>query len=256
MNKYDLDGKVVVITGGAGGIGRAIASLLLRSNAKVSLWDVSDEALEAAMRDLASIGGGAVTKHLVDVTDEAAIASAVAADRSSYGRLDALINNAGILGEVKPIWEIDPADMRQVIETNLIGAFLCTRAVLSVMRAQPPQPHRGHIVNLASIQGKEGMAQAAAYSASKAGLMALTKSVAKEVAGEHIFVNCITPAAAETAMAQLITPERRAEIVARIPMGRFVTVEEIAQMVAWLISDECSFSTGAVFDLSGGRATY
>jgi 2-dehydro-3-deoxy-L-rhamnonate dehydrogenase (NAD+) len=256
MNKYALDGKVMVITGGAGGIGRAIARLLLRSNAKVSLWDVSDEALEAAMRDLSSIGSGALTKHQVDVTNDAAIARAVAADRSSYGRIDALINNAGILGEVKPIWEIDPADMRRVIETNLIGPFLCTRAVLPVMRAQDPRPHRGHIVNLASIQGKEGMAQAAAYSASKAGLMALTKSVAKEVAGEHIFVNCITPAAAQTAMAQLITPERRAEIVRRIPMGRFVTVEEIAQMVAWLVSDECSFSTGAVFDLSGGRATY
>ena len=256
MNKYDLDGKVVVITGGAGGIGRAIASLLLKSNAKVSLWDLSDEALEAALCHLPSISAGALKKHRVDVTDDVAIASAVAADRSSFGRIDALINNAGILGEVKPIWEIDPADLRRVVEINLIGAFLCTRAVLPVMRAQRPQPHRGHIVNVASIQGKEGMPQAAAYSASKAGLMSLTKSVAKEVAGEHIFVNCITPAAAETAMAQLITPERRAEIVGRIPMGRFVTVEEIAQMVAWLVSDECSFSTGAVFDLSGGRATY
>lgn len=256
MNKYDLDGKVVVITGGAGGIGRAIASLLLKSNAKVSLWDVSRDALEAAARDLSSAGSGALTQRPVDVTDHAAIATAVAADRSSFGRIDALINNAGILGEVKPIWEIDPADLRRIIEINLISAFLCTRAVLPVMRAQRPQPHRGHIVNVASIQGKEGMPQAAAYSASKAGLMALTKSVAKEVAGERIFVNCITPAAAETAMAQLITPERRAEIVGRIPMGRFVTVEEIARMVAWLVSDECSFSTGAVFDLSGGRASY
>jgi len=256
MNKYDLDGKVVVITGGAGGIGRAIASLLLGSNARVSLWDVADEALEAAARDLSRISAGAVRQHKVDVTDDAAIARAVAADRSSFGRIDALINNAGILGEVKPIWEIDPRNLRQVIETNLIGAFLCTRAVLPLMRAQRRQPHRGHIVNVASIQGKEGMPHAAAYSASKAGLMALTKSVAKEVAGEHIFVNCITPAAAETAMAQLITPERRAEIVGRIPIGRFVTVEEIAQMVAWLVSDECSFSTGAIFDLSGGRATY
>ena len=256
MNKYDLDGKVVVITGGAGGIGRAIARLLLKSNAKVSLWDLSGEALDAAARDLSSFGSGGPTKHRVDVTDDAAIARALAADRSNFGRIDALINNAGILGEVKPIWEIDPADLRRVIEVNLISAFLCTRAVLPVMRAQQPQPHRGHIVNVASIQGKEGMPQAAAYSASKAGLMALTKSVAKEIAGEHIFVNCITPAAAETAMAQLITPERRAEIVGRIPMGRFATVEEIARMVAWLISDECSFSTGAVFDLSGGRASY
>jgi NAD(P)-dependent dehydrogenase (short-subunit alcohol dehydrogenase family) len=137
-----------------------------------------------------------------------------------------------------------------------MGGFLCTRAVLPIMRAQALRPHRGHIVNVASIQGKEGMALAAAYSASKAGLIAMTKSVGKEVAGEGIFVNCITPAAVETAMAKLITAERRADILRRIPMGRFVEVEEIARMVAWLASDDCSFTTGAVFDLSGGRATY
>jgi 3-oxoacyl-[acyl-carrier protein] reductase len=246
----------VIITGGAGGIGRAVATLLLESEAKISLWDISHEALAAAAQELASVSSGALTTRTVDVTDDAAIAATVAADQSLFGRIDALINNDGILGEVKTIWELDPTDLRRVIEVNLIGAFLCTRAVLPVMRAQEPRPHRGHIVNVASIQGKEGMPMAAAYSSSKAGLMALTKSVAKEVAREHIFVNCITPAAAETAMAQLLTPERRAAIVGRIPMARFVTGEEIAQMVAWLVSDECSFSTGAVFDLSGGRATY
>jgi 3-oxoacyl-[acyl-carrier protein] reductase len=158
---------------------------------------------------------------------------------------------------VRPIWETDPADVRRVLEVNLIGAFLCTRAVLPVMRGQAPRPpHRGHIVNIASTQGKEGMPLAAAYSASKAGVMALTKSVGKEVAGEGIFVNCAAPTAADTAMAGLLTPERRADILRRIPMGRFVEVDEIAALACWLASSDCSFSTGAVFDLSGGRATY
>jgi len=167
-----------------------------------------------------------------------------------------LINNAGILGAVTPLWQSDPADLRRVIEVNLIGAMLCTRAVLAVMRAQEKRPHRGHIVNVSSIQAKEGMSLSAAYSASKAGLVALTKSAAKDVAGDGIFVNCITPAAAETAMAKEITAERRADIMRRIPLGRFVELDEIARMVAWLVSDECSFSTGAPFDLSGGRATF
>ena len=143
-----------------------------------------------------------------------------------------------------------------MLEVNLMGAFLCLRAVVPVMRAQAARPHRGHIVNVASIQGKEGMPLAAAYSASKAGLVGLTKSAGKELAKDGIYVNCITPAAAETAMAKLITPERRADILQRIPMGRLVEVDEVARMVAWLASADCSFSTGAVFDLSGGRATY
>jgi len=253
MNAYDLTGKYIIVTGGAGGIGRAIARLLLESGAEVCLWDLAREPLDAAQRELGA--GGALTARVVDVTDAASIAAAVA-ERAATGRIDGLVNNAGILGEVKPLWEIDPADLRRVLEVNLIGAFLCTRAVLAAMRAQAPAPHRGHVVNVASIQGKEGMPRAAAYSASKAGLMALTKSVGKEVATDGILVNCVTPAAAETAMARLITTERRAEILGRIPIGRFIEVEEIARMVAWLLSEDCSFSTGAIFDLSGGRATY
>ena len=143
-----------------------------------------------------------------------------------------------------------------MLEVNLTGAFLCLRAVAPVMRAQAARPHRGHIVNVASIHAKEGMPLSGAYSASKAGLVSLTKSAGKELAKEGIYVNCITPAAAETAMAKLITPERRADILQRIPMGRLVEVDEVARMVAWLASADCSFSTGAVFDLSGGRATY
>ena len=256
MNTYDLGRKCAIITGGAGGIGRAIGTRMLAAGARVSLWDISREGIEAAERDLGGTKPGGLTVRRVDITDADAVSAAVIAERATFGRLDVLVNNAGILGEVKPIWEIDPIDLRAVLEVNLIGAFLCTRAVLRVMRAQEPQPHRGHVINVASIQGKEGMPLAAAYSASKAGLIALTKSVGKEVAGEGIFVNCITPAAAETAMAQQITPDRRAEILRRIPMGRFVDLDEIARMVMWLASDDCSFSTGAVFDLSGGRATY
>jgi len=251
VNRYDLGGKTAIVTGGAGGIGRAIARTMLASGARVSLWDIAAAGLEDAVGEL----GGAVAR-IVDITDESAVAGAVAAERAEFGRIDALVNNAGILGAVTPIWETDPADLRRVIAVNLIGAMLCTRAVLAVMRAQEAQPHRGHIVNVSSIQAKEGMSLSAAYSASKAGLVALTKSAAKDVAGDGIFVNCITPAAAETAMAREITAERRADIMRRIPLGRFVELDEIARMVAWLVSDECSFSTGATFDLSGGRATF
>ena len=210
--------------------------------------------MQDAAVDLAA-GEHLVTRR-VDVTREGSVAAALDADVALFGRIDALVNNAGILGEVLPLWETDPADFRRVIEVNLIGAYLCLRAALAVMRRQHPQPLRGHIVNVASIQGKEGMPRAGAYSASKAGLIALTKTAGKEVAQEQIVVNCITPAAAETAMARELSAARRAEILQRIPMGRFVEVGEVARMVAFLCSDDCSFATGAVFDLSGGRATY
>jgi len=256
MNTYDLTGKTAIITGGGGGIGRAIARLMLQSGAAVSLWDLARAALETAATELEGPAAKRVQLRQVDITDQASVAAAAEADHARFGRIDVLVNNAGILGEVKPVWEVDPADFRRVLEVNLTGAFLCTRAVLPLMRAQAASPHRGHIVNIASIQGKEGMPLAAAYSASKAGLIALTKTVAKEVATEAIHVNCITPAAAETAMARQITAERRADILRRIPMGRLVEVEEIARLAGWLSSDDCSFSTGAAFDISGGRATY
>ena len=252
MNRYDLGGRAMVITGGAGGIGQGVARLALECGAKVSLWDRSDDALAAAVANLE----GRVTTRRVDVTDEASIATALAADVAAFRRIDAFVNNAGILGQVLPLWQTDPSNFRRVIEVNLTGAYLCMRAVLDTMRTQDATPMRGHVVNVASIQGKEGMALASAYSASKAGLIALTKTAGKECAALAIAVNCITPAAAMTDMAKEITPERRAEILAKIPVGRFVEVDEIARMVAFLATDDCSFSTGAVFDLSGGRATY
>jgi 2-dehydro-3-deoxy-L-rhamnonate dehydrogenase (NAD+) len=255
VNAYDLAGKTAIITGGAGGFGAAIARMFLASGAVVSLWDLAADRLEAAAAGLRT-PSAALTWREVDITDAQAIGAAVEAERSAFGRLDILVNNAGILGEVKSLWETEPADFRRVLEVNLTGAFLCMRAVVPAMRRQSAQPHRGHIVNVGSIQGKEGMPLAAAYSASKAGLLGLTKSAGRELAQEGIYVNCITPAAAETAMAKLITPERKADILQRIPMGRLVEVDEVARMVAWLASADCSFSTGAVFDLSGGRATY
>jgi 2-dehydro-3-deoxy-L-rhamnonate dehydrogenase (NAD+) len=254
MNRYDLAGRAMVVTGGAGGIGRAIARAALDGGARVSLWDNAEDGLRSAIEEFAA--KDRVTLRVVDITDEASIDAALADDAKEFGRVDAFVNNAGILGEVLPIWETTPADFRRVIDVNLVGAYLCLRAVLDVMRRQAPRPLRGHVVNVASIQGKEGMPLASAYSASKAGLIGLTKVAGKEAGPIGIMVNCITPAAAETAMAQQLTVERRADILSRIPVGRFVEVDEIARMVVFLCSADCSFSTGAVFDLSGGRATY
>jgi NAD(P)-dependent dehydrogenase (short-subunit alcohol dehydrogenase family) len=258
MNRYDLEDRRAVVTGGAGGIGRAIAARLLASGARVELWDVSRPGLDGAVQALGQAleQPDRVAGRLVDITDDAAVDAAAQDCAASLGRIDILINNAGILGEVKPLWETEPANFRRVIEVNLIGSYLVTRAVVAHMLRQEPRPNRGWIVNIASIQGKEGMPRAGAYSASKAALIALTKSLAKETAQSGIVVTCITPAAAETTMAQELTPQRRAEILGRIPMGRFVEVEEIARMVAWLCSEDCSYSTGGIFDLSGGRATY
>lgn len=257
--RYNLRGRRAIVTGGAGGLGRGIAQALIDAGATVELWDANEAALAAAAADL---GPAASARHL-DITDAAAVEVGAEAAFQSGGRIDILINNAGVLGEVKPVWETLPENFQHVLQVNLFGAYLVTRAVVGRMRVQAPRESavpqhvlRGHIVNIASIQGKEGIALAAAYSASKAGLLALTKSVAKETAKDGIVVTAITPAAAETAMAKEITPERRADILSRIPMGRFVEIEEVARMVLWLSSDECSFSTGGIFDLSGGRATY
>ena len=254
MNHYDLAGRVVIITGGAGGIGRAIGRAALASGARVSLWDRSHAGLQDAAGALGE--AGRVALRVTDVTSETSIAAALAGDVAAFGRIDAFVNNAGVLGEVAPLWDTTPANFRHVIDVNLVGAYLCLRAVLEVMRRQAPRPLRGHVVNVASIQGKEGMALAGAYSASKAGLISLTKTAGKETAELGIIVNCVTPAAAETAMAKEISAARRDDILGRIPMNRFVDVDEIARMVLFLCSDDCSFSTGAAFDLSGGRATY
>jgi 3-oxoacyl-[acyl-carrier protein] reductase len=250
MNRIDLDGRRAVVTGGAQGIGRAVAERLLASGAAVALWDRDQALVDATRAELAS--QGTVQALAVDVTDLAAVESATAATRQTLGGIDILINNAGIAGPNHPLWEYPPEAWRQVIEIDLNGVFYCCRAVVPLMLAQ----NYGRIVNVASIAGKEGNPSASAYAAAKAGVIALTKALGKELATYDIAVNCITPAAARTRIFDQITQEFVDYMLTRIPRGRFVEVEEIAAMVAWLASAENSFTTAAVFDLSGGRATY
>jgi NAD(P)-dependent dehydrogenase (short-subunit alcohol dehydrogenase family) len=240
-----------IVTGAARGIGLAIAQRLAAGGARVAIWDRDG----AAAQEVAARLGADHIAVACDIADEREVEAATEATWRAFRSVDGLVNNAGILGPVAPLWEHAAADFRRVVDVNLVGTFLVSKACVKRMLQQDP-PDRGRIVNVSSIQAKEGMPMAAAYAASKAAIVALTKSLGKELAREGILVNCITPAAAETDMAREITPQRRAEILARIPMGRFVTVDEIAAMAEWLLSPQCSFSTGAVFDLSGGRATY
>ena len=244
MNQIDLRDRVAIVTGGAQGIGLAIAKRLLASGASVCLWDRDEALLRHTLADLA----GAVSGAAVDVTD----ASAVAAAAAAQSRIDILVNNAGIAGLTKPVVDYPLDEWERVLKTDLTGPFLCCRALAPHMVKQK----YGRIINIASIAGKEGNPNAAAYSAAKAGLIALTKSLGKELAKDGVLVNCVTPAAARTAIFEQMSPQHIEYMLARIPMGRFVQVEEIAALVAWLASEDCSFTTGAVLDISGGRATY
>ena len=248
MNKLDFTNRTAVVTGGAAGIGYAIAQRLVGSGARVALWDRDADALARAH---AALGGGTVVQAL-DVADADAVARAAAATEAALARIDVLVCSAGIAGPNHMVWEYPLDAWRQVIDVNLNGLFYCNRAVVPVMRKND----YGRIVNIASIAGKEGNPTASAYSASKAGVMALTKSLGKELAKTGIRVNCVTPAAVRTAIFDQMTQQHIDFMLSKIPLGRFGTVEEIAAMVCWLASEDCSFSTGAVFDLSGGRATY
>jgi NAD(P)-dependent dehydrogenase (short-subunit alcohol dehydrogenase family) len=250
MNVIDLKNRTAIVTGGARGIGCAVAQRLLTSGAAVALWDIDAAALEKAAAVLKS--RGRVYTAAVDVTDEASIARARDALIGDAGKIDILINNAGITGGNAPTWELKPDVWRRVVEVNLVAPYLTCRAVVPHMIASG----YGRIVNIASIAGKEGNPNASHYSASKAGLIGLTKSLAKELATKGVLVNCITPAAAKTNLFDQMTEAQIDYMLAKIPMNRFVTVDEIAALVAWLASEECSFSTGAVFDISGGRAVY
>jgi 3-oxoacyl-[acyl-carrier protein] reductase len=250
MNQLDLNGRVAVITGAARGIGYATARRALQSGAVVSLWDVDGNKVEAAARELSSLG--TVSAVPVELTDQGAVESAAARTLAAHGRIDILVNNAGIAGGNGPTWELDPDVWRRVIEVNLVGCFLACRAVIPHMLAGG----YGRIVNIASIAGKEGNPNASHYSASKAGLIGFTKSLGKELATKNILANCVTPAAANTEIFAQMKQEHVDYMLSRIPMGRFVEVEEIAALVCWLASEDCAFSTGAVFDISGGRATY
>jgi len=250
MNALDLKGRTAIVTGGARGIGYATAQKLLASGAAVALWDIDAGALDDAVASLKQ--SGRIHAAVVDVTDEASIAAAVDALIRDGGTIDILVNNAGITGGNAPLWQLEPQVWRRVVEVNLVGPYLVCRAVVPHMVAAG----YGRIVNIASIAGKDGNPNASHYSASKAGLIGLTKSLGKELAATGVLVNCVTPAAAKTELFGQMKQEHIDYMLSKIPMGRFVTVDEIAAMVAWLASQECSFSTGAVFDISGGRAVY
>jgi len=245
MNQIDLKNRVAVITGGARGIGLATAERFVASGARLALWD-RDGAEAAAQRFAGAIG------CTVDVTDERRVAAALAETERRLGSVDILVASAGIAGPNATVAEYPVDAWRQVIDVDLNGVFLCCRAVVPGMVKR----NYGRIVNIASVAGKEGNPNAAPYSAAKAGVMALTKSLGKELAQTGVRVNCVTPAAVKTAIFDQITQQHIDYMLSKIPIGRFGTVEEIAAMIAWLASEECSFSTGAVFDLSGGRATY
>ena len=250
MNSVDLKGRVAIVTGGARGIGYAAAERMLRSGAAVALWDIDGDKLGQARDALAALGP--VSTDTVELTDETSIATATRAVVDRHGKIDILVNNAGITGGNGKLWELDPAIWRRVIEVNLVAPFLVCRAVVPAMLRNG----WGRIVNIASIAGKDGNPNASHYSASKAGLIGLTKSLGKELAASGILVNCITPAAAKTDIFDQMKQEHIDFMLSKIPMGRFVQVEEIAAMIAWLASEDCSFTTGAVFDISGGRAVY
>ena len=249
-NAIDLNGGTAVVTGGAQGIGRAIVARLVSSGAGVAIWDRDRTLADQTAAELGNLGK--VRALGCDVTKLAEVERARDGTLKQFGRIDILVNNAGIAGPNSKTWEYDPDAWAQVMRVNLDSQFLCCRTLVPLMIAQ----NYGRIVNIASIAGKEGNPNAAAYSASKAGVIALTKSLGKELAGYDIAVNCITPAAARTAIFDQMTQPHIDYMLSKIPRNRFVEVDEIAALVAFCASAECSFSTGAVLDISGGRATY
>ena len=233
MNQLDFKGRTAVVTGGMVGIGAAIVKRLEASGAKVAIWDVNGP-------------------DKVDVTDQGSIDRALKKALASLGKIDVLVNNAGIAGPTVPVVEYPIEDWKRVIDIDLHGPFFVSRVVVPHM----VKAGYGRIVNIASIAGKEGNPNAAAYAAAKGGLIAFTKALGKELATTGVLVNCVAPAAAQTAILDQVTPEFAKFMLSKIPMGRFVLVEEVAALVCWLASEDCGFSTGAVFDISGGRATY
>lgn len=248
MNKIDLVGRTAVVTGGAQGIGRAIAERFIASGAKVALWDLD---LALAQKTATELGAGTIAIE-ADVADFAAVSAALEATEAGLGAVDILVANAGIGGSSTPVVSVSVEEWQKVVNINLNGVFHCCKAVL------PGMVERGYgrIVNIASIAGKEGNPNSAHYSASKAGVIALTKSLGKEMAAHDIAVNCVTPAAARTAIFDQLSQEHIDYMLSKIPRGRFLELSEAAAMIAWLVSAENTFTTGAVFDLSGGRATY
>ena len=248
MNQLDFAERCAVVTGGAAGIGLAVAQRLVQSGARVALWDRDAGALARAKE---SLSAATLTCEL-DIANVDAVDAATAATLRALGRVDVLVCSAGITGPNVPAWQYPPAEWQRVFDVNVHGLFYCNRAIVPHMRARD----YGRIVNIASVAGKEGNPNASAYSASKAAVIGLTKSLGKELATTNVRANCVTPAAVRTAIFDQMTQQHIDFMLSKIPVGRFGRVEEIAALVCWLASEECSFSTGAVFDLSGGRATY
>ena len=249
MNSYDNSDKVAVVTGGANGIGAAVAERMARSGARVAIWDMDIASPEAKITAI-----DAASRLLVqtDVSDADSVAAALKKTEDAFGKVDVLVNSAGIAGPTHSLTDYPLEMWRKVQQINVDGTFLCCKAVTPSMMAR----NFGRIVNIASIAGKEGNPNASAYSASKAAVIALTKSLGKELAEQDIAVNCVTPATAQTRILDQLSEEFIEYMRSKIPRGRFVTVEEITSMVMWIASEENSFTTGAAFDLSGGRATY
>ena len=250
MNRIDLAGRTAIVTGGAKGIGRAAVERFLASDAMVVIWDRDQAAIDSALTALDA--GNRADGVCVDVTSSAQVGAAAAAAIEARGQIDILVNNAGIAGAAKPTWDYSDAEWQDVVDLNLTAVFNGCRALIPHMMANG----YGRIVSLASIAGKEGNPNASAYSATKAGVIGLTKTLGKELAKSGVIVNCVTPAAIRTDIFDQITAEHIDYMLSKIPMGRFGKVEEAAALIGWLASEDCSFSTGAVFDLSGGRATY
>ncbi len=246
MNRIDLKGRRAVVTGGARGIGFAVARRFVESGARVAIWDLAEAQASAQVLGPDALGIAA------DISDEKAVADAMAATEARLGGVDMLVTSAGMTGPTAPLDGHPLASWRRVIDVHLIGAFLCCRAVLPGMIAR----NWGRIVTVASVAGKEGNVNASSYSAAKAGIIAMTKSLGKELAATGVRANCVAPGLIDTPLMQQLPPEQIAMSLSKIPMGRLGTVEEVAAMIAWMSSQECSFSTGAVFDISGGRATY
>jgi 3-oxoacyl-[acyl-carrier protein] reductase len=246
VNKIDLEGRYAIVTGGARGIGLAIVERFVASGAKVAIWDLDEEEARTQAQRLGQ-------HHVAaDISSESSVQAAFAATLTALGQADILITSAGITGINATVEAYPLEEWQRVLNVDLTGPFLCSKAVIPHMRGRD----YGRIVHIASVAGKEGNPNASAYSAAKAGVISLTKSLGKELAGTGIRVNCVTPAAVETGMFAQMTESHISYMLSKIPMGRFGRVEEIASMIAWLASEDCSFSTGAVFDLSGGRATY
>jgi 3-oxoacyl-[acyl-carrier protein] reductase len=248
MNQIDLNKRVAIVTGGAQGIGLAIVKRMLASGASVRIWDRDQKLLQQTLAGLS----GPVSGEAVDVAEEESVVQGTAAAVAALGKIDILVNNAGITGPNVPTVDYPLGEWERVLKVNLTSQFLCCRAIAPYMVKQK----YGRIVNIASVAGKEGNPNAVAYSASKAGVISLTKSLGKELAMSGVRVNCITPAAAKTAIFDQMTEQHINYMLAKIPMGRFVLVEEVAALACWLASEDCSFTTAGVFDISGGRATY